>query len=66
MCISTFSKEERRIAFELCKKHNKYMSGGTDYHAKNKPDIMLGTGKDNNVKIEKDFIDEWSSKVKFI
>ncbi len=61
-----FSKEERRTAFELCKKHNKYMSGGTDYHAKNKPDIMLGTGKDNNVKIEKDFIDEWSSKVKFI
>ena len=56
-CIySLFSEEERKIAFELCKKYNKYMSGGTDYHAKNKPDIMLGTGKINNVCITKEII----------
>lgn len=66
-CIYTlFSEEERKIAFELCKKHNKYMSGGTDYHAKNKPDIMLGAGKNNNVKIEKDFIKDWIDKVNLI
>ncbi len=54
-----FSEEEREIAINLCKKHNKYMSGGTDYHAQNKPDIMLGTGKYNNVCIQKDFVKDW-------
>lgn len=61
-----FSEEERKIAFELCRKHNKYMSGGTDYHAKNKPDIMIGTGINNNVKIEKEFIKDWISKVNLV
>lgn len=61
-----FSEEERKIAFDLCKKYNKYMSGGTDYHANNKPDISLGTGKCNNVCIQKEFIDSWISKVKMV
>lgn len=66
-CIySLFSEEERKIAFELCKKYNKYMSGGTDYHAKNKPDIMLGTGKINNVCIPKEIIEPWINKINTI
>lgn len=59
-----FSDEERKIAFDLCKKHNKYMSGGTDYHAKNKPDIMLGTGINNNVNIEYELIKPWIDRIK--
>lgn len=43
----------------LCKKYNKYMSGGTDYHAKNKPDVMIGTGINNNMKINKELIQDW-------
>ncbi len=61
-----FSKEEQEIACKLCKKYNKYMSGGTDYHAKNKPNIDLGTGINNNILIEKEFISNWISKVKLI
>lgn len=63
-CIYTeFSDEEIKKAYNLCKKYNKFMSGGTDYHAKNKPDIELGTGRNNNVKIEKNFIEDWVDKV---
>ena len=50
----------------FCKKYNKFMSGGSDYHAKNKPDINLGTGRNNNMKIEKSLIEPWINKVRYI
>lgn len=66
-CIYTsFSEEEKEKAYNLCKKYNKYMSGGTDYHAKNKPRIDLGSGVNNNIKIEKEFINAWEDKVRYI
>ena len=66
-CIYTlFSEEERNKAQALWRKYNKYLSGGTDYHAKNKPDIDLGTGKNNNVNIDKSFVTEWIDKVRSI
>lgn len=66
-CIYTmFSQEEREKAYELCKNYNKYMSGGTDYHAKTKPTVKLGTGINGNINIEKEFIKEWIDKVKTI
>ena len=34
------------------------MSGGSDYHAYNKPDIQIGTGR-NNLHIEKEFVENW-------
>lgn len=58
-----FSDEEREKAKKLAKKYNKFMSGGTDYHAKNKPNIELGTGINNNIQIPKDFISDWINKV---
>lgn len=54
-----FSEEQKREIIQLCQKYNKYMSGGSDYHAKNKPDIHMGTGKDNNVHIDKQFVENW-------
>lgn len=63
---TSFSEEEKKKAYNLCKKHNKYMSGGTDYHAKNKPNIELGSGENNNIKIEKEFIKDWENKVIYI
>ncbi len=32
---------------ELCKKNNYFISGGSDFHGKNKPDVRLGVGKGN-------------------
>lgn len=64
-CIyTTFSDEERKRIIALCKKYKKYMSGGSDYHAKNKPDIELGTGTNGNVKVEMEFINDWIEKVR--
>ena len=66
-CVYTeFSEEERKKAMRFCKKYNKFMSGGSDYHAKNKPDINLGTGRNNNMKIEKSLIEPWINKVRYI
>lgn len=61
-----FDNNERNSLKELAKKYNKYMSGGTDYHAKNKPNIEMGTGIEGNINISKHFIDDWIDKVKFI
>lgn len=58
---STFTKEESKKAMELCKKYNKYMSGGSDYHGLNKPSIELGNGTENNLNIDKKIIENWRS-----
>ena len=63
---SNFTQEETKRAKELVKKYNKYMSGGSDYHANNKPDIDLGTGFENNLNISKDLIADWIDKVRKI
>lgn len=62
----TFTKEERQKLKEIANKYNKFMSGGTDYHANNKPTIKLGTGIDNNLSIDKELIKNWQDKVKTI
>ena len=45
------NEEERDFLKELCRKYDLLESGGTDYHGSGKPDVELGTGKNNNVKI---------------
>lgn len=58
-----FTQNDRIKLREITKKYNKYISGGTDYHANNKPDIKLGTGIENNMTITKEDIEEWLNKV---
>lgn len=51
---STHSKEEMAYYFKIAKEYDLLISGGSDFHGKSiKPDINLGTGKDNNIKIKK-------------
>ena len=65
-CVYTlFSKEETKTAFDLCKKYNKYSSGGSDYHAKNKPTVELGIGE-SNIIVTKDIIKEWLDESKLM
>lgn len=59
-----FTSEQREIAKDLCIKYNKFMSGGSDYHAKTKPIVELGTGIENNINISKEFVNKWINKVK--
>lgn len=59
-CIySTFTKEQTLFMKQLCHKYHKLMSGGSDYHALNKPDISIGTGIENNLRIDKELIENW-------
>ena len=61
-----FSSDEREKLKQITRKHNKFISGGTDYHAKSKPNIMIGTGINNNINIDESLISNWISKVKII
>ena len=51
---SSHSKEEMQYYLKIANQYNLLISGGTDYHGKTvKPDIELGTGKNNNIQIRK-------------
>ena len=50
---SSHTKEEMKYYLRIANKYNLLISGGSDYHGKSvKPEIELGTGK-NNLKIKK-------------
>lgn len=63
---SLFSEDERSKLKELVTKYNKYMSGGTDYHAKSKPNIEMGTGISCNLNVSSNIISNWIDKIKMI
>lgn len=46
---SEYSDEESRLAESLAREFGIVGSGGSDFHGANKPDIKLGTGRDNLV-----------------
>ena len=50
---SSHTEEEIKYYLEIANKYNLLISGGSDYHGPIvKPDIDIGTGKDNNIKIK--------------
>ena len=59
-----FNEEEREELKAIARKYNKYISGGTDYHADTKPTVKMGIGIDNNINIDESLIDSWVDKVK--
>lgn len=58
---STFTDEQIEYLTNLCKERGYLMSGGSDYHGKNKPNIEMAIGK-GNLKIEKEMIKPWANK----
>ena len=51
---SSHTLEEMNYYLEIANKYNLLVSGGSDFHGKSvKPDVELGTGKNNNIKIKK-------------
>ena len=47
MLLQKFYTRKNRLLLDICKKHNLYKSGGSDYHGKNKPGVEIGTGEGN-------------------
>lgn len=56
---SKFTEEQIKFMVDYCRKNSLYMSGGSDYHGKIKPNIQLGTGIDNNLNIPEYIITTW-------
>lgn len=51
---SSHTKEEMNYYLDVADQYNLLVSGGSDYHGiVSKPDIQLGTGKNNNLKIKR-------------
>ena len=44
---STYTTQEQKFCEKLAKEYGLLNSGGSDFHGENKPDIKLGTGKNN-------------------
>lgn len=60
---TTFTEEQHNTILNICKSHNLFISGGSDFHGKNKPDVDIGIGF-GNLKIPNSIIDNWIDKVK--
>jgi len=58
-CYYSLFTEKQIVQLEkLCKKHNLFLSGGTDFHGKSKPDIFLGIGK-GQLNITREKMGNW-------
>lgn len=58
-CFHPSANEEKmRILVEYAKKHDLFISGGSDYHGHKKPGIEIGIGR-GNLNITKDYIEKW-------
>lgn len=55
---TTFSREQKEFLTSLCKDKGLYMSGGSDYHGLNKPNVELGTGF-GDLLVEESVIKDW-------
>ena len=59
---TTFTNEQSKYLQDICKKQKLYMSGGSDYHGKNKPEVELGEGE-GNLQISYEVISCWVDKI---
>lgn len=59
-CFHPSAEEDNKkeILVDYARKNSLYISGGSDYHGKPKPDIQVGIGK-GNLNISKELIEEW-------
>ena len=59
-CYHPSAEEDNRIniLLDYAHKNNLYISGGSDYHGKPKPDIEIGEGK-GSLQIPKEIVEKW-------
>lgn len=61
---TTFTEEQSQRLLNICKEHNYYISGGSDYHGKAKPKVDIGVGY-GNLQVKDEIIDNWKDKIKY-
>lgn len=62
---SHFTDKQVEDIVSFCKENKLYMSGGSDYHGKNKKELELSRGK-GNLNISKSILDNWINKINVI
>lgn len=55
---SSVNDNKKEILVEYARRNGLFISGGSDYHGKIKPDIEIGIGR-GNLNITKEIIEEW-------
>lgn len=55
---SNFKDEQTKGLLEYCRQNNLYISGGTDFHGKPRPQVEVGIGK-GNLEIPDEIIKDW-------
>lgn len=60
---TTFTDEQHYNILNICKQNNLFISGGSDFHGKIKPDVDIGTGY-GNLQIPSSIIDNWINNVR--
>ena len=61
---TSFSKEQTEYLLNICKKYNKYSSGGSDFHGDKRPKTELGRGENNNLYVPFEKVEEWVKDIK--
>ena len=60
---TTFTPEQHNEILEICKKHNLFVSGGSDFHGACRPEVDIAKGF-GNLQIPSDIISNWIKKIK--
>ena len=55
---SEFTKDQIEYLLKVTEERGLLRSGGSDYHGKKKPDVEIGTGKEN-LKIDESLVENW-------
>lgn len=55
---SSYNETNNNILVNYANENKLYISGGSDFHGKYKPDINLGVGEENSLMLKK-YINEW-------
>jgi len=54
---SDHSPEQTELYLQLAQEHELLVTGGSDFHGAAKPEIQLGTGRENNLRVPEDLVD---------
>ena len=61
---SSFTPEQVEFLLDVCKKYNKQVSGGSDFHGIVRPSVELGKGTNDNLLIPEEKITPWINNLK--
>ena len=62
---TTFTPEQHDKLIKLCNERNLFISGGSDFHGKIKPDVDIGVGY-GDMQIPDNIIDPWKNNIRIL